>query len=134
MIQMQTNPKKRKRISEVLAVAGLTLLTLDSSSTILSLYGYGFLYLTDQQSGASIGIPSIALLFLSLWIGFRQKSRIVTLSLICGGAVLAISKLTKPAFGLNLYLALALPYLYFSLIGLGFTILAIGALRVVKGQ
>ncbi len=62
MMIIQTISKKKK-ISEFLAVVSVILLILDTINTFTSQHGYGFLYLTSQQSGIAIGIPSIIMLF-----------------------------------------------------------------------
>ena len=73
MMTEQINLKKRKSISEVLAVAATTLLTIDTVNTFTSQDGNGFLYLTDRQSEIYLGLPSIFLFFVSFGFGFRQK-------------------------------------------------------------
>jgi hypothetical protein len=130
MTTEQINFKKRKSISEVLAVAAITLLTTDTFNTFTSHGGNGFLYLTDRQSGTFLGLPSIFLFFVSFGFGFRQEIRITTLLLIAGGALLAVTKIIEPTFGLNLYLAIALPYVYISLIAMGFVLLGLGLWRL----
>jgi hypothetical protein len=134
MMTAQINLKKRKSISEVLAIAAITLLTIDTVNTFTSQGGNGFLYLTDRQSGIYLGLPSILLFFISFGFGFRQKTRITTSLLITGGALLAISKIIEPTFGLNLYLAIALPYVYISLIAIGFILLGLGLWRLKMKQ
>jgi hypothetical protein len=134
MMTAQINLKKRKSISEVLAIAAITLLTIDTVNTFTSQGGNGFLYLTDRQSGIYLGLPSILLFFISFGFGFRQKTRITTSLLIIGGALLAISKIIEPTFGLNLYLAIALPYVYISLIAIGFILLGLGLWRLKMKQ
>ena len=124
--------KKRRIVSEVLAVIGIILLTTDTINTFTSQEGLGFLNLTDRQSGISLGIPSIIFLVTSFGIGYRSKTKLVTLSLIYGGILLAISKIIEPSFGLNLFLALALPYVYTLLIILGFVIFGLGLWRIFK--
>jgi hypothetical protein len=94
----------------------------------------GFLYLTDRQSGIYPGLPSIFLFFLSLGFGFRQKTRITTSLLIAGGALLIVSKIIEPTFGLNLYLAIVLSYVYISLIAIGLIILGLGLCRLKMKQ
>jgi hypothetical protein len=86
---------------------------------LISLGTYGFLPLTDQQSGILLGLPSIVLFFASFGFAFGQKTRITTSLLIVGGALLAVSKIVEPTMGSNLYLAIVLPYLYISLIAIG---------------
>ena len=128
------NDLRKKRISEILAIVAIVLLSIDTVGTFIAKGGDRFLPLTDQQSGILLGISSIILFFLSFGFGFRQKTRITTVLLIAGGAILAVSKLLEPTLGLNLYLAVALPYLYLSLIAIGFILIGLGLLRAVRGQ
>ncbi len=126
------NPKlkRRKSVSCTLAVAAIILLTVDTINTFTSRGGYGFLGLTDRQSGIYLGLSSIFLFFVSFGFGFRQKTGITTSLLIAGGALLAITKIIEPTLGLNLYLAIALPYVYISLIAIGFILLGLGLWRL----
>jgi hypothetical protein len=126
--------KRRKSVSGILAVAALILLTVDTINTFTSRGGYGFLGLTDRQSGIYLGLSSIFLFFVSFGFGFRQKTRITTSLLIAGGALLAITKIIEPTLGLNLYLAIALPYVYISLIAIGFILLGLGLWRLKMKQ
>lgn len=128
------NDLRKKRISEILAIVAIALLSVDTVGTIIAKGGDRFLPLTDQQSGILLGISSIILFFLSFGFGFRQKARITTVLLTAGGAILAVSKLVEPTMGLNLFLAVALPYLYLSLIAIGFILIGLGLLRAVRGQ
>jgi hypothetical protein len=130
MMTEQINLKQRKSISEVLAVAATTLLIIDTVNTFTSQDGNGFLYLTDRQSGIYLGLPSIFLFFVSFGFGFRQKTRITTSLIIAGGVLLAVTKIIEPTLGLNLYLAIALPYVYISLIAIGFILLGLGLWRL----
>jgi hypothetical protein len=123
---------KKRKISEVFVVAALTLLIMDTANTLVSRETYGFLPLTDQQSRVYLGLSSIVLFFASFGLGFRQKSRIITSLLIAGGALLAVSKIVEPTIGSNLYLAIVLPYLYLSLIAIGFILIGLGLLRTVS--
>lgn len=133
MYYLQNDTRKRKT-SEILAIIAIILLLIDTAGTFLAQGGRRFLPLTDQQSGILLGISSIILLFLSFGIGYRQKTRITTVLLIAGGLILAVSKLIEPTMGLNLFLAVALPYLYISLIVIGFILTGLGLLRVVRRQ
>jgi hypothetical protein len=72
--------------------------------------------------------------FLSFGFAFRIKARLTTALLITGGTLLAVSKIVEPIMGSNLYLVLALPYLYYSLIVIGFVLLGIGIFRMVRKQ
>jgi hypothetical protein len=133
MYYLQNDTTKR-RTSEILAIVAIILLVIDTAGTFLAQGGVRFLPLTDQQSGILLGISSIILFFLSFGIGFRQKTRITTVLLIAGGLILAVSKLIEPRMGMNLFLVVALPYLYVSLIVVGFILTGLGLLRVVRRQ
>ena len=133
MYYLQNDTRKRKT-SEIIAIIAITLLVIDTAGTFLAQGGRRFLPLTDQQSGILLGISSIILFFLSFGIGYRQKTRITTVLLISGGLILAVSKLIEPTMGLNLFLAVALPYLYVSLIVIGFILTGLGLLRFVRRQ
>lgn len=133
MYYLQNDTRKRKT-SEILAIIAIILLVIDTAGTFLAQGGQRFLPLTDQQSGILLGISSIILFFFSFGIGYRQKTRITTVLLITGGLILAVSKLVEPTMGLNLFLAVALPYLYVSLIVIGFILTGLGLLRVVRRQ
>jgi hypothetical protein len=133
MYYLQNDTTKR-RTSEILAIVAIILLVIDTAGTFLAQGGVRFLPLTDQQSGILLGISSIILFFLSFGIGFRQKTRITTVLLIVGGLILAVSKLIEPTMSLNLFLVVALPYLYVSLIVVGFILTGLGLLRVVRRQ
>jgi len=126
------NPKlkRRKNNSEAIAIAAIILLTLDTINIFTLQGGYGFLHLTDRQSGIYLGLPSVFLFFISFGFGFRQKTRITTSLLIAGGALLAVTKIIEPTFGLNLYLALAVTQVYISLIVIGFILLGLGLWRL----
>jgi hypothetical protein len=130
----QIHIDKRKTISEILAIVALTLLLIDTTNTLISRGTYGLLTLTNQQSGIYLGLPSVIIFFLSFGIAFGLKSRLTTALLIAGGTLLAVSKIVEPVLGSNLYLVLVLPYLYYSLIIIGFVILGMGIFRVIRKQ
>jgi hypothetical protein len=132
MFTTPVNPKlkRRKNISEALAISAMILLTLDTINIFTSQGGYGFLRLTDRQSGIFLGLPSVFLFFISFGLGFKQKTSITTSLLIAGGALLAVTKIIEPTFGLNLYLAIAVTQVYISLIVIGFILLGLGLWRL----
>jgi hypothetical protein len=134
LIYYLQNDRRKRKTSEIFAIVAIILLVIDTAGTFLAQGGVRFLPLTDQQSGILLGISSIILFFLSFGIGYRQKTRITTVLLIVGGLILAVSKLIEPTMGLNLFLAIALPYLYVSLIVIGFILTGLGLLRVVRRQ
>ncbi|PWU78993.1 MAG: hypothetical protein DLM72_19710 [Candidatus Nitrosopolaris wilkensis] len=129
------NNSKKTRISQVLAIAGIIFLSIDTANTFIGQGEYGFsLPLNDQQSGILLGIPSIILFFVAFGFGFRDKSRLTSLLLIAGGTLLAVSKIVEPTMGLNLFLAVALRPLYIGLIIMGFVIMGLGVSRILQGE
>ncbi|HEY7079446.1 MAG TPA: hypothetical protein VH500_07080 [Nitrososphaeraceae archaeon] len=127
-----TTSSKKIRIFKILAIAAMTLLLIDTLDTFIAQGKHGFLPLNDQQRGILLGVSSIVLFFLSFWIGFRENSKLTTSLFISGGILLAGSKLVEPSMGLNLFLTIALPYLYTSLIVIGFILIGLGLFRVTK--
>jgi hypothetical protein len=124
---------KKTRISEAFAIAAMIVLSIDTANTFVGQGGYGFLSpLNDQQSGILLGIPSIILFFVSFGFGFREKTRLTSLLLVAGGALLAVSKIVEPTMGLNLFLAVALRPLYIGLILMGFVIMGLGAAKMFQ--
>jgi hypothetical protein len=75
--QYKTNTKRR-RLSELSAVAAIVILAIYIEDTFIAQSEYGFLQLTDIARGLLIGIPSMILLFISFGIGNRQKSGLAT--------------------------------------------------------
>jgi hypothetical protein len=65
-----------------------------------------------------------------LGLDLGKKTRITTSLIIAGGVLLAVTKIIEPTLGLNLYLAIALPYVYISLIAIGFILLGLGLWRL----
>jgi hypothetical protein len=131
--QININIRKRK-ISELFAVAAMIVLVIDIADTSIAQGGYGFLQLTDQQRGPLIGIPSMVLFFISFGIGYRQKSRLITSLILIGGIVELAFKLIAPAMGLLLALSIGQTRLYITLIAISCAIIGLGLYRVVRRQ
>jgi hypothetical protein len=131
--QININIRKRK-ISELFAVAAMIVLVIDIADTSIAQGGYGFLQLTDQQRGPLIGIPSMVLFFISFGIGYRQKSRLITSLILIGGIVELAFKLIAPAMGLLLALSIGQTRLYITLIPISCAIIGLGLYRVVRRQ
>ena len=124
---------KKTRISEAFTIAAMIVLSIDTANTFVGQGGYGFLSpLNDQQIGILLGIPSIILFFVSFGFGFREKTRLTSLLLVAGGALLAVSKIVEPTMGLNLFLAVVLRPLYIGLILMGFVIMGLGAAKMFQ--
>jgi hypothetical protein len=135
---MQNTPQqvstRGKRISEVLAMAGMAVLLTRVLDVAAGQGTDGFLPMSPQTSGIFFGVSIAILFFTSFASGFRAKSRITTSLLISGGTLLAGFMLLAPRIGLLLYLAYALQPVYFTFITIGFVIIGLGILRAFRRQ
>ena len=90
----------RKIISEILVIIAFILLVVyiaDAGMARLN-NGHGFIPLTAKDRGMIFGGFSILLFFLSFGIGFNIKSRLLTILLIVGGALMGTSVLVSSIF------------------------------------
>ena len=84
----------KKRASEALGIVAMVLLlTYIADAAIARGNSQGFLPMTAAQRGMIFGASSIILFILSFAIGFREKSKITTVLLIIGGALIGTSVL-----------------------------------------
>ena len=121
----------KKRVSEALAIIAMVLLlTYIADAAIARGKSEGFLPMTAAQRGIIFGTSSIVLFILSFAIGFREKSKLTTVLLIVGGALIGTSVLaasvmarggllgTQSSFGI--------------VIIIGYIIMGLGILRAVQ--
>jgi hypothetical protein len=136
MIQMQKMPQqintRAKRISEILAIAGMGVLLIRIFDILVGHGGQGFVPLNPQASGIYFGISITTLFLLSFGFGFRVKTRVTTSLLISGGVLLGGFMLLAPRIGLLLYLAYALQPVYYAFTLIGFVIMGLGILRIFR--
>ena len=84
----------KKKASEALAIIAMVLLLIYiADAAIARGNSQGFLPLTSAQRGMIFGTSSIVLFILSFAIGFREKSKLTTILLIVGGALIGTSVL-----------------------------------------
>src|SRR5919198_3314128 len=94
---VQTKSRK-KRTSEALAIIAMVLLLIYiADAATAQANKKGFLPMNAAQRGMIFGTSSIILFFLSFAIGFREKSKITTVLLITGGALIGTSVLASSA-------------------------------------
>ena len=98
---------RRKRISEVLAIVAMALLlTYIADAAIAHGNKQGFLPMSAAQRGMIFGASTIILFLLAFGIGFGEKTKITTILLITGGAIIGTSILGASAMakgGLELF-------------------------------
>ena len=124
---VQTNSKK-KRASEGLAIIAMVLLlTYIADAAVARGNNQGFLPMSAAQRGMIFGTSSIILFFVSFAIGFSEKSKLTTVLLITGGALIGGSVLTASVMANG-----GIQRSFGAIIIIGFIIMALGILRAVQ--
>ena len=127
---VQTNSKK-KRTSEALAIIAMVLLlTYIADVSIAHSNRKGFLPMNAAQRGTIFGGTSIILFIGSFTIGFSEKSKITTVLLIAGGALIGTSVLASSAMAKG-----GLAGIQSSFVGVivaGYIIMALGIFRSLR--
>jgi hypothetical protein len=121
---------KRKKISEVFAIAAMILLLVYISDAAVGQGKQGFLPLNAAQRGMLLGSSSIILFLLSFGIGIAQKTKITTILLIVGGAIIATSVLAASAMAKGGLAAISNSFII--VVILGFIIMGLGIVRVIQ--
>jgi hypothetical protein len=121
---------KRKKISEVFAIAAMILLLVYISDAAVGQGKQGFLPLNAAQRGMLLGSSSIILFLLSFGIGITQKTKITTILLIAGGAIIATSVLAASAMAKGGLAAISNSFII--VVILGFIIMGLGIVRVIQ--
>jgi hypothetical protein len=112
---------KRKRISEILAIIAMVLLlTYIADAAVAQGNKQGFLPMSAAQRGMIFGASTIILFFVSFGIGFGEKTKITTVLLIAGGALMAKGGLA------------AIQNSFVSVVVLGYIIMGLGIVRAVQ--
>jgi hypothetical protein len=129
---MYVQTKSKKKItSEVLAIIAMALLlTYVADAAVARGNDQGFLPMSAAQRGMIFGTSSIVLFFLAFAVGFRERSKLTTVLLITGGAlisgsVLAASVMANGGLG-------GTQRSFGAIIVIGFVIMALGILRAVQ--
>jgi hypothetical protein len=93
---------RRQQTSEVLVIVAMALLLIYIADGVYQYFSLppgvgqgkqGFLPINAAQRGMIFGASSIILFFLSFGIGIKEKSKITTILLIAGGAIIGTSVL-----------------------------------------
>ena len=122
---------KRKRISEILAIVAMVLLlTYIADAAVAQGNKQGFLPMSAAQRGMIFGGSTIILFFLSFGIGFGEKTKITTILLIAGGALIGTSVLAASAMAKGGLAAIQSSFV--GVIILGYIIMGLGILRAVQ--
>ena len=90
---MYTQHVRRQKISEILAIVAMALVLIYIGDGAVGQGKQGFLPMSAAERGMLFGASSIILFFISFGIGIRVKSKITTVLLIVGGAVIGTAVL-----------------------------------------
>jgi hypothetical protein len=122
---------RRKRISEVLSIVAMVLLlTYIADAAIAHGNKQGFLPMSAAQRGMVFGASTIILFLLSFGIGFGEKTKITTILLIAGGAIIGTSILGASAVAKGGLAAIQSSFL--PVIILGYIIMGLGVFRAIQ--
>ena len=122
---------KRKRISEILAIVAMVLLlAYIADAAVAQGNKQGFLPMSAAQRGMIFGGSTIILFFVSFGIGFGEKTKITTILLIAGGALIGTSVLGASAMAKGGLAAIQSSFV--GVIILGYIIMGLGILRAVQ--
>jgi len=120
----------KKKISEVLAIAGMALLLTYLADAAVGQGETGFLPITEKERGMIFGMSSIILFFAAFGIGYKEKTRVATILIIVGGVLIWSS-----VFAASLMAEGGLAAISSSFIGVimvGYIIMILGTLRAFQ--
>jgi len=120
----------KKKVSEIIVIAGMVLLLTYITDAAVGQGETGFLPMSEKERGMIFGLSTIILFFTAFGVGFHEKSALTTILLIVGGALIGTSVL-----GASLMAEGGLASISNSFIGViitGYIIMGLGILRAVK--
>ena len=132
MTQIQTKTRKH-RISEMLAIAAMTLLLIHiADGSLERTIKHGFLPVSINKRPLGIsnfGISSIILFFLAFGIDIREKntSNLTTALLIVGGALVGTTALGASVMDKGGWIAI-----FLTVSAIGYVIMGLGILRAIR--
>jgi hypothetical protein len=121
----------KKRASEALAIISMVLLLVYIADAALARgSNQGFLPMTAAQRGMIFGASSIILFILSFAIGFKEKSKLTTVLLIIGGALIGTSVLGASIMARGGLVGMQTSF--GAVIIIGYIIMGLGILRAIQ--
>ncbi len=120
----------KKKVSEIIAIAGMVLLLTYISDAAVGQGETGFLPISEKERGMIFGLSTIILFFAAFGIGFNEKSAITTILLIVGGALIGTSVLSASLMAEGGLASISNSFI--GVIIVGYVIMGLGILRAVK--
>jgi hypothetical protein len=122
--------KIKKIVSEVMAIAALVILLVYVSDALVGQGEAGFIPMTVEERGRTLGTSSMILFFVAFAVGFKERSPILTILLIVGGAIMGTSVLAASVMaegGL-----VEAPAAFLGVIVIGYIIMGLGIIRIIQ--
>jgi hypothetical protein len=124
--------RMKKAAAEIMVLAAMAILLVYILDAMVAEGETGFLPMTAEERGRTFGTSSMILFFVSFGVGYKERSIILTSTLIAGGALMGTSVLAASAMaegGLS-----EAPGAFIAVIIVGYIIMALGILRIIRGK
>ena len=124
--------RMKKAAAEIMVIAAMAILLVYILDAMVAEGETGFLPMTAEERGRTFGTSSMILFFVSFGVGYKERSIILTSTLIAGGALMGTSVLAASAMaegGLS-----EAPGAFIAVIIVGYIIMALGILRIIRGK
>ncbi len=121
---------EKKKVSEIIAIAGMVVLLTYISDAAVGQGETGFLPMSEKERGTIFGLSTIILFFAAFGIGFNEKSAITTILLIVGGALIGTSVLSASLMAEGGLASISNSFI--GVIIVGYIIMGLGILRAVQ--
>jgi len=128
-MSMKTSTVKKK-VSEIIAIAGMVLLLTYITDAAVGQGETGFLPMSEKERGMIFGLSTIILFFAAFGVGFHEKSAITTIFLIVGGALIGTSVLSASLMAEGGLASISNSFI--GIIIVGYIIMGLGIIRVVQ--
>lgn len=119
-----------KKSPKVFAIIAMILLLVYVADAGIGKGKAGFLPLSTSERGSLFGVPSIVLFVASFIVGFKESSKIITILLIAGGALMSSSILIASAMSKEGLIGISTSFLLVVIIGL--IILGMGIFQFLR--
>ena len=120
----------KKKVSEIMAIAGMILLLTYITDAAVGQGETGFLPMSEKERGMIFGLSTMILFFVAFGVGLHEKSATITILLIVGGALIGTSVLAASLMAEGGLAAISASFL--GIIIVGYIIMGLGILRAVQ--
>ena len=120
----------KKKVSEIMVIAGMVLLLIYIIDAAVGQGETGFLPMSEKERGMIFGLSTIILFFTAFGVGLHEKSATITILLIVGGALIGTSVLAASLMAEGGLTTISGSFL--GIIIVGYIIMGLGILRAVQ--